>query len=567
MQGDIDKVFLLDGLEHGFNLIDDNPVTFPAECDNYLSATDVSVKTKVELQIRDEILNGRYQVSEKRPVLISALGAIPKPNKTEVRLIHDCSRPLGHSLNDMASKNPVKYQTLDEAVNLSTPNCFYAKVDLKNAYRSVRIHPSNYGITGLKWHFSDAPHPTYMFDKRLPFGARKSPAIFHRLTQAVRRIMESKGFGNIIVYLDDFLIVAQTRDECRLAMNTLITLLRELGFAINWSKVEDPNTRVIFLGVELDSTNLTMSLPEGKLTELFNIIEEFKSKKRASKKQLQSLAGRMNWACRVIRGGRVYLRRVLNCMNQLNLSHHKIRLDKSFKADLEWWHCWMTTFNGTCMFRKEIKGQVFVDACTSGAGVAYNGDWAYVAWEADWPEVANFHINFKEVLAVVVAARRWAAHWANSRVIIHTDSECARHILTKGSTRNEHIMPYIRELFWLAVSYNFEIDYYHIPGKINTLADTISRLHENGRWFQLEALLRQSGTFLKPQFIKFHMSAKSISYLIFQIKRWLELKMSWTETLTSIGLSHLPLQPNGHMPPIGNHIIPSAQTWDTSQSR
>ena len=107
----------------------------------------------VDEQIRTEIDNGRYVISEKRPTIISALGAIPKKDSSEVRLIHDCSRPVGASLNELASKDSVKYQTLEEAISLTKPDFYFAKVDLKSAYRSVKIHPSNFHLTGLKWSF------------------------------------------------------------------------------------------------------------------------------------------------------------------------------------------------------------------------------------------------------------------------------------------------------------------------------------------------------------------------------------------------------------------------------
>ena len=69
-----------------------------------------------------------------------------------------------------------------------------AKVNLKNAYRSIESHPLNYSATGLAWHFKNKPKPSYMYDARLPFWARKSPTIYHRLTQAVRREMGRRGY-------------------------------------------------------------------------------------------------------------------------------------------------------------------------------------------------------------------------------------------------------------------------------------------------------------------------------------------------------------------------------------
>ena len=93
-----------------------------------------------------------------------------------------------------------------------------AKIDLKSAYRSIPIHPSNYAGTGLKWKFKgNKVKFTYFVDTRLPFGGKRSPEIFNRLTQAVRHIMAKKRFNAVVVYLDDFLVIGETKEACQAA--------------------------------------------------------------------------------------------------------------------------------------------------------------------------------------------------------------------------------------------------------------------------------------------------------------------------------------------------------------
>ena len=58
-------------------------------------------------------------------------------------------------------------------------------------------------------------------------------------------------------YLDDFLIFGKCFAECSGAMHTLINLLRQLGFANNWSKVEGPSQQLVFLGVVVDLASMT----------------------------------------------------------------------------------------------------------------------------------------------------------------------------------------------------------------------------------------------------------------------------------------------------------------------
>ena len=66
---------------------------------NYKSATGHDVRDKVEEAIREEMQRGNYIVTTAKPTIVSALGAIPKPDSDKIRLIHDCSRPQHSNVN------------------------------------------------------------------------------------------------------------------------------------------------------------------------------------------------------------------------------------------------------------------------------------------------------------------------------------------------------------------------------------------------------------------------------------------------------------------------------------
>ena len=139
-------------------------------------------------------------------------------------------------------------------------------------------------VTGLQWNLKG--QTVYMTDTRLPFGACLSPGIFHRLTQAVKRIMIRKGHDLLVFYLDDFLIISNSKQACAEALSVLISLLRKLGFSIHWGKVVDPTQKITFLGTELDSIEMSMRLPQDKLCKLKEELQGFLGRKRATKRQL-----------------------------------------------------------------------------------------------------------------------------------------------------------------------------------------------------------------------------------------------------------------------------------------
>ena len=85
---------------------------------NYRSATDPAVRDKVEESVFEELAAGNYVITNSKPVIISALDAVPKPDSAEVRLIHDFSQPSGRALNDYADIESFKHQSLADALRL-----------------------------------------------------------------------------------------------------------------------------------------------------------------------------------------------------------------------------------------------------------------------------------------------------------------------------------------------------------------------------------------------------------------------------------------------------------------
>ena len=486
---DPDREFILQGVREGFRITTQVYEGPPTRQKNYKSATCKENFSMVEAQIKTEVENGRYVICEDPPHLISALGAIPKPDGKKVRLIHDCSRPEGGALNDFAMTESFSYQTLRDAAALIKPGDFLAKVDLSNAYRSVRIHPDEHHLTGLQWVFSGEKDPTFIKDVCLPFGSRLSPKIFNCLTQAVRRIMEKEKQGQLVAYLDDFLIIGKTYEECREVMEHLMQLLRTLGFSINYSKVEGPKQKIVFLGVEINTREYTFSLPETKLRDLRNEVAHLMTVKQVTKRGLQSVIGKLNWAALLVYGGRPHIRRLIDRQNVLRGPNHKTRVTTDMREDLLWWMIHMEHFNGTMpIAESRPTSSVCIDACDSGGGGYHDGDWYHVAWR-DWPEVQGHHINYKEVMALVPAVSLWGHAWRGKQVWVYSDNQAAVAIFNRGTAKDPRVMEALRNVFWASVHHDFRIQAIYYPGRYNVVADAASRLSNIGGWERLQKTL------------------------------------------------------------------------------
>ena len=118
LKDDPDKEFLSDDITNGFQIVPVNVKFKPAEMHNNDSATEAVIRNKVEQTLLEEKAEGNYMVVNKKPTIISALKAVPKPDSDEIRLIDDCSQPKGSALNDYAEIDSFKFQSVDDAIAL-----------------------------------------------------------------------------------------------------------------------------------------------------------------------------------------------------------------------------------------------------------------------------------------------------------------------------------------------------------------------------------------------------------------------------------------------------------------
>ena len=140
---DVDMEFLLNGVQHGFHLLPPDSIVVHAFTQNNKSVLRPGTKVQIKAQLVKGLQQDHFAVADQShmPTIINALGAVPKKNSKEVRMIMDCSRPPTMNANSYIDLEHYKYVTVDDAANLCQPGCWLAKVDLKNAYRSVGTHP------------------------------------------------------------------------------------------------------------------------------------------------------------------------------------------------------------------------------------------------------------------------------------------------------------------------------------------------------------------------------------------------------------------------------------------
>ena len=92
-------------------------------------------------------------------------------------------------------------------------------------------------------------------------------------------------------------------------------------------KVEGPTAYLTFLGIEIDTTAGILRLPRDKLNQIHNLLEQWAGKKVCTRRELESLIGTLQHACKVVRPGRAFLRRMIDLLRSPQRPYHHTRLN------------------------------------------------------------------------------------------------------------------------------------------------------------------------------------------------------------------------------------------------
>ncbi len=421
------------------------------------------------------------ETSQVDGIQVSPFGVIPKKDKPgRWRLIVNLSAPEGASVNDGIAKElaRVAYTSVDEVVTRVLElgkGTMIAKADVKAAYRNVPVHPKDRWLLGMEWNGE-----TYV-DGTLPFGLRSAPLLFTALGDAIEWVASREGGWWIRHYIDDFVTVGRTdTDDCARAMGALKATCSELGMPLDEAKEEGPSEVLTFLGIEIDTVNMEVRLPQAKVNELMGTLERWRGMKSCRRRDLESIVGSLNHACKAVRPGRAFKRRLQDLLTSVKRDNRRVRLNAEARADLEWWWQFGLQWNGTAfMTSLEVAGEpqatMVSDASGRwGCGASWQKKWFQLSWK-EAKGAADWSIMPKELLPIVAAALLWKEHWRGKVVRVRCDNMAVVLTIKSGSCKEKAAMHLMRCLAFVEATVPMTVVADHIRGVDNTIADALSR--------------------------------------------------------------------------------------------
>lgn len=319
--------------------------------------------SKIKVALRKLLTVGAISLSQSEEgQILSPFFLVPKPDGSD-RFILNLK-----NLNRFLDPPHFKLEDYRTVLKLIHSNCFFTSIDLKDAYYLVPIKTDHKKY--LKFVFEG----NYFSFNCLPFGLCTAPFVFTKILKPVLKVLRTKGII-CIAYLDDLLIISQTKENAQKDVDFVKTLLMELGFIINNIKSNlVPVQKCLYLGFVFDSVIGEMSLPVKKRENIVKQILEIVAKKQCSILVLAKLIGKLVAAGPATKYGWVYLKRLemakFRALTAANNSYNrKIVISPSIINDLMWWHKTLSKGTGIQIFNQGFELEVYSDASKSGWGV------------------------------------------------------------------------------------------------------------------------------------------------------------------------------------------------------
>ncbi len=228
----------------------------------------------------------------------------------------------------------------------------------------------------------------------------------------------------------------------------VLSHLSRLGLQVNREKSKlSPTQRISFLGMELDSVNLTARLSEERAQSMLRCLESLQRKRAVPLKHFQRLLGHMASSAAITPLGLLHMRPLQRWLHDWvprwawRHGTYRVSLTPSCRRTFSPWSDLAFLRAGVPLEQVSRHVVVSTDASATGWGAMCNGHAAAGLWTG--PQL-QWHINFLELLAVWLALRRFRTLLHEKHILVRSDNTATvAYINHQGGLRSRRISPAI----------------------------------------------------------------------------------------------------------------------------
>ena len=236
----------------------------------------------------------------------------------------------------------------------------------------------------------------------------------------------------------------------------------------------DPAQVTKFLGLSVDSLGMEIRLPPVKIKQI-----RAEARKLAKQEMIPAqLLGKMNPTNCFLPPEPLFNRHLQMALTNTSEQSSKcyeahLPLTPACKEELEWWDNNTCRWNGKALIQRGIDLVIDSNASLEGWGACCSKQ----RKGGPWSQQGRFmHINCLELLAATLAVKTFAKAKTAMSILLRIDNPTAvAYINNLGGTASKELVILMRNLWMWCLERNIHIVAVHLPGVLNTVADTESR--------------------------------------------------------------------------------------------
>ena len=208
-------------------------------------------------------------------------------------------------------------------------------------------------------------------------------------------------------YLDDFLWVHKNFLVCLNTCKLVKETSEEIGLPLAPEKFVEPTQSITFLGLVLDLVHMAIAIPEDKRERIERQLLGIIQAKKTTVKQIQALAGSLNFITRAVPHGCLFMQKMYNLVAGLKPNWH-VSITVEVKRDCHMWLHFIRDYGGWTQNRTPQTPMVmlYTDAATTedlGWSAWWDTHWTWDQWDSEFIQQESPSIDYRELFVVLVA--------------------------------------------------------------------------------------------------------------------------------------------------------------------
>ena len=183
-------------------------------------------------------------------------------------------------------------------------------------------------------------------------------------------------------------------------------------------KIEGPTIRDIFLGIGMDTEDLTLRLSKDKLGAFKEMMREWLPMQKVMHSKRLTVLGKKTTTC--MQGSQLWKDTFEKGFQLFKVYARKqsfVCLNAAFRLDLMWWHLFLEMG----MMENSVDCSTSINLHTDMLGSLWL--WRTECLQLPWWEITEeWSVATKEMVPVVSASVLWDVSWHGSLVVAHCDN-------------------------------------------------------------------------------------------------------------------------------------------------